>query len=83
VIGHDTAITFCAEGGQLEVNVTMPYVAFALLESLELRTNGVEHFDEKAVRGLKAHEERMREYAETGVVDGGLAAPARLRGPLD
>jgi aspartate ammonia-lyase len=71
IIGHDTAIAFCAEAGQLEVNVTMPYVAYALLESLELMAGGVEHFEEKAVRGLKPHEERMREYAERSV---GVAA---------
>jgi hypothetical protein len=64
VIGHDTAIAFWVEARQLEVNVTMPYVAYALLESLELLANGVEHFDEKAVRGLEPHEERMRDYAE-------------------
>jgi aspartate ammonia-lyase len=71
VIGHDTAIAFCAEAGQLEVNVTMPYVAYALLESLELMTNGAQHFDEKAVRGLKPHEDRMRDYARRSV---GVAA---------
>jgi aspartate ammonia-lyase len=71
VIGHDSAIAFCAEAGQLEVNVTMPYVAYALLESLELMTNAFQHFDEKGIRGLRAHEDRMARYAERSV---GVAA---------
>jgi aspartate ammonia-lyase len=33
--------------------------------------NGAQHFDEKAVRGLEPHEDRMREYAEQSV---GIAA---------
>ena len=67
LIGHDLAITMCAEAGQLELNVMMPYVAYALLESLEVLTNAARTFDEKCVRGIKAHPERCREYAEQSV----------------
>ena len=67
VCGHDAALTLCGEAGQLEVNVTMPYVAYALLESLEVLTAAVEHFDTKCVRVIKAHPERCREYAERTV----------------
>jgi aspartate ammonia-lyase len=71
VIGHDTAITMCGEAGQLEVNVMMPYVAYALLESLEVMTTAVRTFDEKCVRLLKAHRDKCREYADRSV---GVAA---------
>lgn len=71
VIGHDTAIAFCGEAGQLELNVMMPYVAYVLCESLEVMTNAVRTFDQKCVRGITAHRERCREYAERTV---GLAA---------
>src|SRR4029434_1403466 len=49
VIGHDTAVMLCAEAGQLELNVMMPYVAYALLESLEVLQNAVRAFAEKCV----------------------------------
>ncbi|MGH9835346.1 MAG: aspartate ammonia-lyase [Blastocatellia bacterium] len=71
VIGHDVAITMCGEAGQLELNVMMPYVAYALMESLEIMTNAVMTFDRKCVRGITADRERCRWYAENTV---GLAA---------
>jgi aspartate ammonia-lyase len=71
VLGHDTAITHCAQAGQLELNVMMPYVAYALLESLHVMRNAVAMFDEKCVRLIKAHPEKTREYAERSV---GVAA---------
>jgi len=71
VLGHDTAITHCAHAGQLELNVMMPYVAYALLESLHVMRNAVATFDEKCVRLIKPHPEKMREYADRSV---GVAA---------
>jgi len=71
VLGHDTAIAHCALAGQLELNVMMPYVAYALLESLQVMRNAVVMFDEKCVRVIKAHPEKMREYADRSV---GVAA---------
>lgn len=67
ILGHDLAISMCVEAGQLELNVMMPYVAYALLESLEILKNGVREFDEKCVRGIRAHPARCREYAERSV----------------
>jgi aspartate ammonia-lyase len=67
VIGHDAAITHCAEAGQLELNVMMPYVAYALFESLEVLRNAARTFEEKCVRLIKAHPDRCREYAERSV----------------
>jgi aspartate ammonia-lyase len=67
IIGHDTAVMMCAEAGQLELNVMMPYVAYALLESLEVLQKAVRSFTDKCVREIKAHVERCREYAERSV----------------
>ncbi len=67
VIGHDTAVMLCAEAGQLELNVMMPYVAYALLESLEVLQKAVRAFAEKCVHGIQANVERCREYAERSV----------------
>jgi aspartate ammonia-lyase len=67
VVGHDAAIAFAAEAGQLELNVMMPYVAFALFDSLEVLANAARALDEKCVRGIRAHADRCREYAERSV----------------
>jgi aspartate ammonia-lyase len=71
VLGHHAAVTHCAQAGQLELNVMMPYVAYALLETLQIMRNAVATFDEKCVRMITAHPEKMREYAERSV---GVAA---------
>ncbi|MFL6294163.1 MAG: lyase family protein, partial [Thermoanaerobaculia bacterium] len=67
VAGHDAAIAMAGEAGQLELNVMMPYVAYALLEGLDVMTSAVRTFDEDCVRRIKAHEDRCREYAERSV----------------
>jgi aspartate ammonia-lyase len=71
VLGHHSAVTHCAQAGQLELNVMMPYVAYALLEVLDIMRNAVVTFDEKCVQLIKPHPEKMREYAERSV---GVAA---------
>jgi aspartate ammonia-lyase len=71
LIGHGAAITHCAQAGQLELNVMMPYVAYAVLESLHIMRNAVATFDEKCVRLIKPHPEKMGEYADRSV---GVAA---------
>ena len=63
----------CGEAGQLELNVMLPYVAYALMESLEVMTQTVRTFDKKCVRGIVADRQRCRWYAENTV---GLAALA-------
>jgi aspartate ammonia-lyase len=67
VIGQDVAIAMCGEAGQLELNVMMPYVAYALLESLQVLQSAVRGFDEKCVRVIRANEERCREFSERTV----------------
>jgi aspartate ammonia-lyase len=49
----------------------MPYVAYALLEALQVMRNAVVTFDEKCIRLIKPHPEKMNEYAERSV---GVAA---------
>jgi aspartate ammonia-lyase len=71
-IANDLAVTLCAEAGQLEINVMMPYAAYALLESLELMKNAARAFDEKCVRLIRAHPEQCREYSDRSVGNAAL-----------
>ncbi len=64
VIGNDTTLMLSAQAGQLELNVMMPIMAFNLLQSLEVLTNGVRVFTERCVRGITANAERCRAYVE-------------------
>ncbi|MEO5821722.1 MAG: aspartate ammonia-lyase [Vicinamibacteraceae bacterium] len=67
VIGHDVAITMAGDAGQLELNVMLPYVAYALLDSLDVMAHAVDVFDTKTVRLLKAHPDRCAYFAERTV----------------
>jgi aspartate ammonia-lyase len=71
VIGTDVAITMCAEAGQLELNVMMPYVAYALFDAVDVMTHAVRTFDTECAQRIRAHRDKCREYAERSV---GLAA---------
>jgi fumarate hydratase class II len=67
VMGNDLTIMTAAQAGQLELNVMTPIIAYNLLESLEILTNGVRLFTERCVVGISANEERCRELAERSI----------------
>ncbi|WP_017304912.1 aspartate ammonia-lyase [Spirulina subsalsa] len=64
VIGYDTAITFAAQAGQLELNVMMPLIAYNLIQSIEILGNAIKALSEKCLQGIEAKEERCLAYAE-------------------
>ena len=64
VMGNDQCIMACAQAGQLELNVMMPIMAYNLLQSFEILTNGIHVFSERCVRGITANAARCRELAE-------------------
>jgi fumarate hydratase class II len=64
VIGNDTTVTWCAANGNLELNVMMPALAAALLESIELLTNATKLFATRCVEGIVANMERCTSFIE-------------------
>jgi aspartate ammonia-lyase len=67
VIGHDVTIAMAAQAGQLELNVMMPVISHALLQSLDILACGIAAFTSRCVVGLQADAERCRRYAEETV----------------
>ncbi|MFP3897224.1 MAG: aspartate ammonia-lyase [Anaerolineales bacterium] len=67
VMGNDRALAACSQAGQLELNVMMPIMAYNLLQSLEILTNGIGAFTERCVRGIRADVGRCRELAEHSI----------------
>ena len=67
VLGLDAAVAAACSGGQLELNVMMPLVAFDLCHMLEIGANAVRAFDERCARGIEADQERCRFFAERTV----------------
>ena len=64
VFGNDTCITWAGANGNFELNVMMPVMAHALLESIRLLANTGEAFTEKCVAGIVANRERCQELVE-------------------
>ncbi|MBI2076345.1 MAG: aspartate ammonia-lyase [Candidatus Aenigmarchaeota archaeon] len=68
VVGNDTTITLAAQAGQLELNVMMPVVAYNLLNSVEILSNGIKTLTEKCLSGITVNEEKMLAYLERNPV---------------
>ena len=64
VMGNHTTITVGGQHGNFELNVMMPVMAHAFLESAETLANGCDAFREKCVEGIEANRERARELLE-------------------
>jgi fumarate hydratase class II len=64
VIGHDATIAIAGLNGSLDLNVMMPVIAHALLESIAVTAAASRVFAQKCIRGIQPNVERCREYAE-------------------
>jgi aspartate ammonia-lyase len=67
VVGNDTAVALAVQGGQLELNVMMPTMAYNVLQSITIFTNMLQVFTDKCVKGLTANEKRNAFYAQSTV----------------
>lgn len=67
ISGNDQTISMAVEAGQLELNVMMPVLSNNLFQSLEILKNGVETFNNKAIKEIEANEEVCREHVENSV----------------
>jgi len=76
VVGNDATLTWATASGNFELNTMMPLIAFALLESVEILSNGIQMFEGKCVRGIKANQERMDELLKRNLM---LATPLAVR----
>ncbi|MDM4763390.1 class II fumarate hydratase [Galbitalea sp. SE-J8] len=65
VIGNDATIAFAGATGSFELNVAIPVMGTALLESIRLLANSVVLLADKTVDGLEANLERARALAES------------------
>jgi fumarate hydratase class II len=64
VMGNHTTITVAGSRGNFELNVMMPVLAQALLESITLLANIATAFADKCVAGIEVNTERAKELLE-------------------
>ena len=68
VMGNDTTIGISASQGNFELNVYMPVVAYNLLQSIQLLTDGLRSFNQNCLVGMKADQEKMTQYVEQSLM---------------
>ena len=67
VIGGDVTVTMAAEGGQLQLNVFEPIIAFRLLRNISALRNSCEVLRTKCVDGITANPKVMRDFVEHSI----------------
>ncbi len=65
VIGNDATVAWAGATGNFELNVAIPVMGNALLESIRLLANSMRLLADKTVKGLEANVERARALAES------------------
>jgi fumarate hydratase, class II len=65
VIGNDATIAWAGASGAFELNVAIPVMGTALLESIRLLANSTRLLADRTVDGLEANVERARAFAES------------------
>jgi fumarate hydratase class II len=64
VQGCDTVVAQAGGAGQLELNVMMPVMAANFLHEIQILSTAIKAFTDRCIRGIRAHAERCRAYAE-------------------
>lgn len=67
VIGNDTAVTFAAEAGQLQLNVMEPLIGQCLFESISLLGNACANLAGKCVEGITVNREVCERYVSGSI----------------
>ena len=75
VIGNDTTVSFAAHAGQFELNVMLPVMLKAVLDSTDMLTNFLPVFSSNLIDGLTANQTKLRENIENSPVIVTLLAP--------
>ena len=59
VMGNDVTIAIAGASGNFELNVYRPVIAYNILQSIRLLTQGCDSFTENAIVGIKPNLERI------------------------
>ncbi len=65
VIGNDTTVAWGAQAGQLELNVMMPGINYAVCFSATILANAVRQLRVKTIEGMRVDEERVKELMDS------------------
>ncbi len=64
VYGNQSTVAWAGANGHFELNVFMPVMSKAIMESIQLLSTSAKTFSSKCVQGIKANKERCNELIE-------------------
>jgi aspartate ammonia-lyase len=67
VVGNDVAVALAVQGGQLELNVMMPTMAYSVLQSITVLSNMLRQLTDKCISGITANDKRCNFYVQATV----------------
>lgn len=67
VVGNDVAVAMAVQGGQLELNVMMPTMAYSVLQSITISSNMLRQLTDRCIAGITANDNRCNFYVQATV----------------
>ncbi len=67
VIGNDLTVTMAAEGGQLQLNVFEPVIAYNILDSTRIMTRAMTTLTERCISGITVNEDTLNGYLDRSI----------------
>jgi fumarate hydratase class II len=67
VVGFDQTVAYCAQAGQMDLNVMMPVVNYNLQQSLHILATSIDVFTKRCIEGITVDRERCKMYFESSV----------------
>ncbi len=75
IIGKDSTVALAVQSGQFELNVMLPVMLKAVLDSMDMLRNFVPIYSKNLIDGLTANREKLRQYIENSPVIVTLLSP--------
>jgi fumarate hydratase class II len=75
VQGYVTTVSIAGSAGNFELNVTLPLLAWTLLDGIEVLSGATSGFTERCVRGLEVDRERIAQCVEQSLMLATALAP--------
>jgi len=68
VIGNHTTVSMAGSGGILELNACKPVMIYAVLQSIDLLSDGIHSFADKCVSGIRANIDKIDQHVHNSLM---------------
>ncbi len=68
VMGNHTSISMAGSQGHLELNVFKPLIAYNVLQSITILSDGIKSFEKNCIKGIQPDEKRIKEHIDNSLM---------------